>query len=145
MSVGESGADGRGFGAPGQFFSELQQHRQSTEIETPTWVDLERHLDFPGLGGQLLGDGTQTNSNPYADVRARHIDQDRRDQPQTGRGGQDLTWSPDAVLTDTVARLQRDLDEMKAEPRYLRTPDIRDSLRQTMQVTFMSTKVCGRN
>ena len=41
----------------------------------------ERHRDCPGIGGQLLGDGTQTNSNPYADVRAR------------------LTWSPDAVLT----------------------------------------------
>ena len=28
---------------------------------------------------------------------------------------QDLTWSPDAVLTDTVSRLRRDIDEMKAE------------------------------
>ena len=43
-----------------------------------------------------------------------HIDQDRRDQPQASRGGPDLTWSPNAVLTDTVARLRRDLDEMKA-------------------------------
>ena len=134
-NVGESGADQRGFGAPGSIFSEFQQRRQSAGIETPMRVDLGRHRDFPGLGGQLLGDGTQTNSNPYADVRARHIDQDRRDQPQAGRGGQD------AVLTDTVARLRRDLEEMKADSRYLRTPGVRDSLCQPRQVTFTSTKV----
>ena len=58
---------------------------------------------FPGLGGQLLGDGTQTNSNPYADVWARHIDQNLRDQFHASSGGPDPTWSPDAVLTDTVS------------------------------------------
>ena len=60
-NVGESGADRRGFGAPGLFLSELQQHRQSAGIESPTWVNLGRHRDYPGLGGQLLVDGTQTN------------------------------------------------------------------------------------
>ena len=85
-------------------------------------VDLERNRDFPGPGGQLLEDGTQFDSNPYTDVRARHIDPDRWDQqPHANRGGQDLTWSPDAALMDTVARLQRDLDEMRAESRYLRS------------------------
>ena len=115
-NVGESGADRRGFGATGQIFSEFQQRRQSAAVETPTRVDLEMHWDFPGLGGQLLGDGTQTNSNPYADVRVRHIYPDQWDQPHAGRGRQDLIWSPDAFLTaDTVAHIQRDLDEMKAE------------------------------
>ena len=64
-------------------------------------------------GGQLLGDGTRFDT--YSDVRARHIDPDRRDQPYANRGGQDLTWSPDTALMDTVAHLQRDLDEMRAE------------------------------
>ena len=76
----------------------------------------------------------------YADVRARHIDPDRWNQPHANRGGQDLTWSPDAALMDTVARLQRDLDEMRAESRYLRTPGGRDSLRKSRQVTFTSHK-----
>ena len=49
--------------------------------------------------------------------------------------------SPDCVLTDTVARLRWDLDEMKAESRYLQTPGVRDLLRQPRQVTFTSTKV----
>ena len=42
---------------------------------------------------------------------------------------------------DTVARLQRDLNDMGAESRYLRTPGDRDSLRQPRQMTFTSTKV----
>ena len=42
---------------------------------------------------------------------------------------------------DTVARLQRDLDDMRTESRYLRIPGVRDSLRQPRQVTFTSTKV----
>ena len=73
------------------------------ESETPTRVDLERNRDFPGPGGQLLGDGTQFDSNPYADVRTRHIDPDRWNQPHANRGGHDLTWSPDAALMDTVS------------------------------------------
>ena len=104
-NVGESGADRQGFGVPGPWDSELQQCRQSAGIVSPTRVDLERHRDFPGLGAQLLGDGAQTNLNPYADVRARHIDQNRRDQSQASRGGPDRSWSPEDVLTDTVARL----------------------------------------
>ena len=135
-NVGGSGAD-----RPGpDFFRSFNKRRQSAGVETPTRVDLERNRDFPGPGGQLLGDGTQFDSNPYADVRARHIDPDRWNQPHANRGGQDPTWSPDAALMDTVARLQRDLDEMRAESRYLRTPGGRDSLRQSRQVTFTSHK-----
>ena len=137
-----SGASLSGTGSgifPGFLFvSELQQRRQSAGIVSPTRVDLERHRDFPSLGGQLSGDGAQTNSNPYADGRARHI---IRIDGTSLRLAVDLTWSPKAVLTDTVARLQRDLDEMKAESRYLRTPGTRDPLRQPRQVTFTSTKV----
>ena len=134
-NVGGSGAD-----RPGPDFFVVSTSADRV-LESPTRVDLERNRDFPGPGGQLLGDGTQFDSNPYADVRARHIDPDRWDQPHANRGGQNLTWSPNAALMDTVARLQRDLDEMRAESRYLRTPGGRDSLRPSRQVTFTSTKV----
>ena len=133
-STASSGADRRGMGIPG--FSEYQQRRQSAGSDTTMQVDLEKNRDFPGPGGQLLGDGTQFDSNPYADVRARHVEPDRRDQPQANCDRQNLTWSQDAVLVDTVAHLQRDLDEMRAESRFLRTPSGRDSLRQARQVTF---------
>ena len=42
---------------------------------------------------------------------------------------------------DTVARLQRDLNDMRAESRYLRTPGVRDTLPTPRHVTFASTKV----
>ena len=42
--------------------------RQSAGVETPTRVDIERNRAFLGLGGQLLGVGTQFDSNPYAYV-----------------------------------------------------------------------------
>ena len=67
----------------------------------------------------------------YADVREKDISLDRRDLP----------WSPDTTLIDTVAHLQRDLNDMRAESRYLWTPGVRDSLRPSRQVTFTSTKV----
>ena len=119
----------------------FRSSNNADRIVSPTQVDLERHRNSLGLCGQLLGDGTQTNLNPYTDIWVRHVDQNRRDQSQASCGGPDLTWSLDAVLTDTVARLRWDLDEMNAESRYLRTPGVRDSLRQPTQVTFTSIKV----
>ena len=62
-------------------------------------------------------------------------------EKDSGPDRQDSPWSPDAVLMDTVARLQRDLDDKRTESRYLRTSGVRDSLRQPRQVTFTSTKV----
>ena len=58
-NVGESGANRRGFGlrSPRSDFFGTQQRRQSGGVETPSRVDLKRKLDFPGLGGQLLGMG----------------------------------------------------------------------------------------
>ena len=61
---------------------------------------LRRVSRFPGIKWTAAGDGVQTNSNPYADVRARHVDKNRRDQSQAGRGKPSLTWSCEAVLTD---------------------------------------------
>ena len=67
----------------------------------------------------------------YADARKKDSGPDSRDSP----------WSPDTVLMDTVARLQWDLDDMRTGSRYLRTSEVRDSLRQPRQVTFTSTNV----
>ena len=53
---------------------------------------------------------------------------------------QNFPWSPENVLVDTVACLQRDLDDMRAESRYLRTPGVRDNLQKPRQVpTFEGT------
>ena len=89
-------------------------------VKTPTRIDLESDRDFSGPGGQLPREWTQFDPDPYADVRARNIDPDHRERPQAGHGGPTPIWSPDAALMDTVARLQLDLDEMRAESRRLR-------------------------
>ena len=48
---------------------------------------------------------------------------------------------PENVLLDTVARLQRDLDDMRAESRFLRTPGIPTVVPTSRHVAFTSTKV----
>ena len=45
------------------------------------------------------------------------------------------------MLVDTETRLQRDLYDMRAESRYLRTPGVRDTLQKPRHVTYTSTKV----
>ena len=105
----------------------FQQHRQSTGAASSTRVDADRSGASRIPGRRLPGNGTQLDSDFYADSREKDSVPD--------------PWSSDAVLMDTVARLQWDLDDMRTKSRYLRTPGIWDSLRQPRQVTFTSTKV----
>ena len=60
-----------------------------------------------------------------------HVKQDR------------LVWSPDAALMDTVARLQLDMEEMRAGSRCHRTPPLGNWNAQghQRQVAFTSTNV----
>ena len=60
---------------------------------------------------QLPPGGTRVVPNLFSDVRARDVGPDRRS------GG----WSPRNVLEDTVARMQRDLADIRAKNRLLRT------------------------
>ena len=88
-------------------------------------------MGLPGPGGTAAWQGTRLASHVFAEVRDKDVNSDRRDLP----------WSPDNVLVDTVARLQRDLNDMRAESRYLRTPVVRDTWPTPRHVTFTSTKV----
>ena len=49
--------------------------------------------------------GTRVASQVFTETWDRDVVPDRRDVP----------WSPENVLIDTVARLQRDLNDMRAE------------------------------
>ena len=128
---GGPGTDRGGMAGPTPILSTFQQHRQSAGAATSTRVEADRSGVSRILGGPLPGNGTQLDSDFYADAREKDSGPDRRNSP----------WSPDAVLTDTVARLQRDLDDMRTESRYLRTAGVQGSLRQPRQVTFTSTNV----
>ena len=133
--------DRRGLGVTAPIFTEFTQCRRSAGVKTPTRIDLERDWDFQGPGEQLQREETQFDPDPYADVQARNINPYRQGWPQAEYDGPEPIWSPDAALMDTVARLQLDLGEMRAESRRFRTPGGRDSLSQPRQVTFTSTKV----
>ena len=65
------------------------------------------------------------------EARDKDVSPDRRNVP----------WSPENVLIDTVARQQRDLADMKAESRYLRTPGVPPVVPTPRHVAVTSTKV----
>ena len=52
-----------------------------------------------------------------------------------------VPWSPENILIDTVARLQRDLAEIRAESRQLRTLGVQPVVPTPRQAAFMTTKV----
>ena len=94
-------------------------------------VDAVGFWGFRGPGGQLTGKKAQVDSHVFTDPQDKDVISDRRD----------LHWSMEIVLMDTLARLQRDLNDMRAKTRYLRSPGVRNALRPTGHVTFTSTKV----
>ena len=67
----------------------------------------------------------------FTDVRSRDVGSDRRNDP----------WSLENVLVDTVARMQHDLPDLRAENRLLRTPGVPPVVRTPRQAAFTMTKV----
>ena len=119
----------------------LAQRRQNAGIKTPTQVEFGRISGFPGLVGQLPGVGTQFEPDPCEDGLPQNIDPGCRGKLPAGHGGPELIWSPDAVLMDTVARLQRDIGEIRVVSRCPQTPGGRASSGHPRQVAFTSTNV----
>ena len=131
VGVDGPGMNGGGMRVPAPALPPLQHDRQSAGVATPTRMDADRHGVFRAPGGTADGRGTRLASHVFAEARDKDVISDRRD----------LTWSPENVLIDTVARLQRDLNDMRAESRYLRTPGVQDALPPSRHVTVTSTKV----
>ena len=79
----------------------------------------------------MLQKGTRVAPQIFTEARDKNVVPDRRNVP----------WSPENVLIDTVARLQRDLADMKAESHFLRTPEVPPGVPTPRHVAFTSTKV----
>ena len=77
----------------------------------------------------MPGKGARVASHIGAEARDKDVNSAHRHFP----------WSPENLLVDTVARLQGDLKDMRAESRYLRTPGVRDTLQKPRQVPYSST------
>ena len=59
----------------------------------------------------------------------------------TGRNRQNNEWSPVAALEDTVSRMQRDLEVLQTENRFLRTPRAPMPVPLVRQAALTTTKV----
>ena len=102
--VGGSGEDRGGMGIPAPIFQ---------RFNSKGW-GRDTYAGECGKEQGFLGSRCPT--------RDKFVDPDHREQRQAARGEPDLPWSPGAVLVDTVARLEWDMNDMRAESRYLRTP-----------------------
>ena len=63
--------------------------------------------------------------------RTRDVGSDRRND----------AWSPENVLVDTVAQMQQDLADIRAENRLLRTPGVQPVVHTSRQAAFTTIKV----
>ena len=75
----------------------LRQDRQSAGVTTPMRMDANRHGGFRAPEARLPDKGTSLASHVFAEARDKDVISDRRDLP----------WSPENILVDTVAHLQR--------------------------------------
>ena len=109
----------------------LERHiLQEAEMTTPP-----RGSSRPG--GRLSPEpqvppgGARAVPQIFTDVRSRDVGSDQRND----------VWSPANVLVDTVARMQQDLANLRAENRLLRTPGVPPVVRAPRQAAFTTTKV----
>ena len=83
------------------------------------------------LEPQLPPKGTQVAPQISTDAQNREVGLDR----------QNVVWSPENILVDTVARLQQDVADIRAESRQLRTPGVRPVVYTPRQVEFTTTNL----
>ena len=84
------------------------------------------------------------DTEPYRGARPRIRDFDRpvdRELGATLGDGEDEDTSHVAVLEETVGRMQRDLEELQSENRFLRTPRTARSVPIVRQAALTTTKV----
>ena len=84
------------------------------------------------------------DTEPYRGARPRMRDFDRLVDEELGATAgevEDSGNSPTMVLEETVGRLQRDLEELQLENRFLKTPKAVKSVPLVRQAAFTTTKV----
>ena len=87
-----------------------QQIRLEEEVQTPPRREPRRNEGHQPRGPRAMMDESVLGPGDLADQR-----KDTKNRPNN-------EWSPVAALEDTVSRMQRDLEDLQAETRFLRTP-----------------------
>ena len=100
-------------------------------MTTPPRGGAHRPGGRPAPEPQVPPGGARAVPQIFTDVRSRDVGSDRRND----------AWSPANVLVDTVARMQQDLADLRAENRLLQTPGVPPVVRTPRQAAFTTTKV----
>ena len=101
-------------GTPTPMLPPEQRIMQEEEVMTPPRREAHGHGIRRAPEHQLPPGRTLIVPQIFTDVRTRDVGPDRRND----------AWSPENVLVDTVAQMQRDLADLRAENRLLRTPGV---------------------
>ena len=108
-----------------------QRIRQEEEVQTPPRREPLRNEGHQPKGPRAMTDGTVLAPGGLADQRT----------DTAGRNRQTDEWSPVAALENTVSRMQRDIEDLQTEKRFLRTPSAPVSVPLVRQAALTTTKV----
>ena len=92
-------------GAPTPLLPLDRQIKQEAEVITPPRRETHGHGGRRAPEPQLPPRGSQVVPQIFTDVRTGDVGSERRNN----------AWSPENVLVDTVARMQQDLADIRAE------------------------------
>ena len=108
-----------------------RQNMQEAGLITPLRKVANGHRALQAPESQVPQKGTRVAPQILTDARTREVGSDRRN----------VAWSPENILVDTVARLQQDLADIRAESRQLRTLGVPPVVHTPRQAAFTTTKV----
>ena len=108
-----------------------QRIRQEEEVQTPPRREPRRDEGQQPKGPRAMTNGTVLAPGGLTDQRTE----------TAGRNRQTDEWSPVAALENTVSRMQRDLEDLQTENRFLRTPRPQVPVPLVRQAALTTTKV----
>ena len=130
-TMGTAGQDVDFRDIPAPILPPEQQIRQEAEIKTPPRREPRRDGSQRPKGPRLMMSGTALDPESFTDQGAE----------AAGRNRQNDEWSPVVALENTVLRMQRDLEDLQAENRFLRTPKPPAVAPLVRQAALTTTKV----
>ena len=116
-----------------------------SEVMSNQQEEIAGAMEMEGSLQNRRGKETWLNATePYRGARPRMRDFDRPVDGELGATSGDVEdddKSPTVVLEETVGRMQRDLEELQSENRFLRTPRAARSVPLVQQAALTTTKV----
>ena len=108
-----------------------QQLRQEEVVQTPPRREPHRNEGHQLRGPRAMTDGMMLAPGGLTDQQMHTAGRNRRNDE----------WSPVVALENTVSRMQRDLEDLQTENRFLRTPRAPAPVPLVRQAALTMTKV----